>query len=99
MIDAREYIAIMIKKRGLTNKGLVERINKLGLARSKYNETHFSSMMTGKIPLTELVARRIEVALGLEKDSLVKLSTASGVKSIFNELEAKMEENKDDRGR
>lgn len=57
----------------MTQRDLTNRINELHLANGTMYKNKISEMLNGKMNITPVMARKIEIALNLPKYSLVEL--------------------------
>lgn len=74
MLSIGEYIKYSLKKRGLKQQDLVNRINRVGLTEGKaFHKTHLSSHLSGATPMSVFLARKIEIVLGIQKNLLVNM--------------------------
>ena len=82
------YIKLILIKKNMTQQALVDRLNELGLV--KENESvrkhTISDIINGKLGISPYMARRIEIALDVPKNSIVKLvglpKTEGGMKKL-----------------
>jgi transcriptional regulator with XRE-family HTH domain len=73
MITVGSYIKLILNKKGKTQQYLVDKMNELGLSdgQAMHYEHLSTNLTTNKI--TPELARKIEIALELEKNFLVKM--------------------------
>ncbi len=72
MITVGNYIKVILKKRNMTQKDLLDKMNKLKLGNDiELNKQHLNNAINLK--MTYIWARRIEIALELPQYSLVRM--------------------------
>lgn len=75
MLDIGDQIRLIIKKKGLKQKDVVELVNEIGLVDDgeKFHKEHMSMYLNGKQKITPSIARRFELVLGIEKNYFVNM--------------------------
>lgn len=71
MITLEDYIKLILTKRGMTQADLLRVMQEKKLG--KVDKCHLNNFIKGTGPRSFLWAKRIEIALDLEKDSIVKM--------------------------
>ena len=72
MITVGNYIKVILKKRNMTQKDLLDKMNKLKLGNDiELNKQHLNNAIN--LNMTYIWARRIEIALELPQYSLVRM--------------------------
>lgn len=74
-MTAQEYLKIVLKKKKMTQADLLRVMNKLGMGEKGklINRQHISNNLNGIRPLSPYMARKFEIALDLEKYSVVRM--------------------------
>lgn len=77
MLDLGTYIKLILIKKNMTQKDIVNKVNNLGIMEDGaiFTKQKLSNILNGIIPLSKLNAYRIEKALDLEEGSLKRFIT------------------------
>lgn len=73
MITQSEYIRIVLRRKGMNQQDLVDKLNenRQGSGRGIITKQRVSNLLNGISVLTPSLAREIEIALELEENTLV----------------------------
>ena len=82
MIDAVDYVKIIMKKRNMRQADLIRAMEAKGIPMYR---THMSEALNGRMSC--LMARKIEIALDLPKYSLVKMTGVKLTEAVIKQLE------------
>ena len=74
MITLGNYVRTILEKKGLKQQDVVNKINELGLMNNGaiFTRQKLSNILNGQAPLSKENCNKIEIALGLPKNSLSK---------------------------
>ena len=70
-----QYIKLILQKKNMTQQDLVTKLNELRFSAKggTISKNNISNILNGHLPLHYTMARRIEIALELQKYSLVEI--------------------------
>lgn len=78
MLDVTTFIKIILKKRGMSQADLLRKMEAKGI--KGVHKEHLSEALNGK--MFPIMAERIEIALDLPKDTLVKMVNSSRKRKV-----------------
>lgn len=88
MIDVREYIKIIMKKKNISNVELCKKLNKIEeqLSESRTTPQNVSNYLHGQWPFRSKILVKYEKALGLQQGVLVNMVSQPASKEGQKEL-------------
>lgn len=88
-ITPQEYVRLILEKRNMKQMDLIRKLNELQLGQNGklMHRQHLNNVLNGKMKFRPKLARKIEIALGLEKYQLVRMVGMPRSQEGIEELE------------